>query len=107
MSKTILSTLVMAAGLTATTVGSPGANLVDEFVASAISPGAYLRPAYVTAPEPGYIIYSDYAAALPGPSCYWTRLPIYDSDRSVIGWRGRPVAVCPQPKASADLAGGR
>jgi hypothetical protein len=60
------------------------------------------RPAYVAVPYPGYIAYSDHAAALPGPNCYWTRKPVYDVDRKVIGWRGRPVAVCPQPQISAQ-----
>jgi hypothetical protein len=106
MSKAILNTLVAAAALTATVASSHG-GWVDDFVAGAIGPGVHVRPAFVTAPEPGYIAYSGYSEALPGPSCYWTRMPIYDSDHSVIGWRGHPVAVCPRPKISADLAGTR
>jgi hypothetical protein len=85
---------------------SQGTNLVEDFVAGAISPGASVRPAFVAVPEPGYIVYSDQTAVLPAPNCYWTRMPIYDADRTVIGWRGRPIAVCPQPKVSADLAAG-
>ena len=52
------------------------------------------RPAYVVAPGPGYVAYPAYAAALPGPNCYWTRMPVYDGFGNVVGWRGRPVAVC-------------
>jgi hypothetical protein len=107
MSKPILNTLVVAAALAATTVASLGAGWVDDFVAGAIGKGAHVRPAYVAAPEPGYIADPDYTAALPTPNCHWMRMPIYDSDHSVIGWRGRPVAVCPQPKVSADLTGSR
>ena len=72
-----------------------GAGLVGGFVAGAIvGSAAAARPAYVVAPAPGYIVYSGYAAPLPGPSCYWTRMPVYDAYGNVIGWRGRPVAVC-------------
>jgi hypothetical protein len=53
-----------------------------------------------TAPYPGYIEYSKEATALPASNCYWTRMPIYDSSNGVIGWRGRPVAVCPRRDAS-------
>jgi hypothetical protein len=48
----------------------------------------------VVAPAPGYIVYSGYAAPLPGPNCYWTRMPVYDAYGNPVGWRGRPVAVC-------------
>src|SRR5262249_22624570 len=54
------------------------------------------------APYPGYIAYSEFTGALPGPNCYWTRFPVYDADRNVVGWRGRPVAVCSQVKVSAQ-----
>jgi hypothetical protein len=107
--KTVLIALVATAALAATVPGS-GANLIDDFVAGAIvgNAGANQRPAYVAAPDPGYIVYSGYAAALPSPNCYWTRMPVYDTDGTVIGWRGRPVAVCPEPRrVSADLAAGR
>ena len=69
----------------------------DDFLKVAIvgTPAADARPAYVATPEPGYIVYTGYAAALPAPSCYWTRMPVYDFDHNVIGWRGRPTAVCP------------
>jgi hypothetical protein len=40
------------------------------------------------------VVYPAYAAPLPGPGCYWTRMPVYDMYGNVIGWRGRPVAVC-------------
>ena len=106
--KAILTALVAAATLAAAIPNSSGAGLVDDFLAGAVvgNAAANVRPAYVAAPDPGYIVYSGYATALPGPSCYWTRMPVYDSDRTVIGWRGRPVAVCPQPRVSADLAAG-
>jgi hypothetical protein len=93
--------------LAATAVAAFGASWVTDFVAGVIGQGAPVRPAYVAAPDPGYIADPEYAATLPGPDCYWSRMPIYDSDHSVIGWRGRPVAVCPTSKVSADLAGSR
>jgi hypothetical protein len=106
--KTILTALVASVALAAT-IPASGANLIDDFVAGAIvgNAGANLRPAYVVIADPGYIIYPGYAAALPSPGCYWTRMPVYDTDRTVIGWRGRPLAVCPRPRVSADLAAGR
>jgi hypothetical protein len=101
----ILTALAAAATLAAVISASSGAGLVDDFVAGAIVGNATAdeRPAYVTAPDPGYIVYSGDAAALPG-RCYWTRMPVYDSARTVIGWRGRPVAVCPPSRVSAGVA---
>jgi hypothetical protein len=106
--KTILTALAAAATLAFVIPASSGAGLVEDFVAGAIVGNATAdeRPAYVAVPDPGYIVYSGDAAALPGPSCYWTRMPVYDSDRTVIGWRGRPVAVCPPPRVSSGAATG-
>ena len=42
---------------------------------------------------PGYVYYP-YGEPLPGPNCYWYRLPIYDPSGNMVGWRGRPVAFC-------------
>jgi hypothetical protein len=104
--KKTLTVLVAAATLAVATAASPttadarcygcgvGAGLVGGFVAGAIVGSALARPAYVVAPGPGYVVYSGYAAPLPGPSCYWTRMPVYDAYGNMIGWRGRPVAVC-------------
>ena len=100
--KTALTALLAGATLAATTAGSLGAGLVDVTGAIVGSATADARPAYVAVPDPGYIVYSGYDAVLPGPSCFWTRMPVYDNDRSVIGWRGRPVAVCPQKRVSAQ-----
>ena len=95
--KAMLTALVAAATLIDATGASPAAGLDDGYVRSAIvgKTTANVRTAYLAAPEPGYIVYSGYAAALPGASCYWTRMPVYDSSHNVIGWRGRPLAVCP------------
>jgi hypothetical protein len=107
MKKTLVA-LMTAATIAVATAASPtpadarcygcgvGAGLVGGFVAGAIVGSALAgpRPAYVVAPAPGYVVYTGYAAPLPGPSCYWTRMPVYDAYGNVIGWRGRPVAVC-------------
>ena len=107
--KKTLTVLFAASALVLATAASPtpaaarcygcgvGAGLVGGFVAGAIVGSALAgpRPAYVVAPAPGYVAYAEYGAPLPGPSCYWTRRPVYDYYGHVIGWRGRPVAVCP------------
>ncbi len=105
--KTTLTALVAAAAIAAASAAAPttaearcvgcavGAGVVGGLLAGAIigSAVANSRPAYV-APGPGYVAYPAYAAALPGPNCYWTRMPVYDYYGNVVGWRGRPVAVC-------------
>jgi hypothetical protein len=42
---------------------------------------------------PGYVYYP-YGEPLPGPNCYWYRLPAYDLSGNMVGWRGRPAAFC-------------
>ena len=93
--KVVLAALFAAATLAAAAATSLGADTVRVTGPIVVSAATELRPAYVTSPDPGYISYADNSAALPGLNCYWTRLPLYDLDHNVIGWRGRPVAVCP------------
>ena len=100
--KATLSASITAAALIGATAASFGAGSVRVTDAIVVDTVANTRPAYVAVPDRGYIVYSGYAAALPGENCYWTRMPIYDPDRNVIGWRGRPVAVCPQRRVSAQ-----
>jgi hypothetical protein len=100
--KKTLTVLFAASALALATAASPtpaaagcygcgvGAGLVGGFVA-----GAIVGSALAVAPAPGYVAYAEYGAPLPGPACYWTRRPVYDYYGHVIGWRGRPVAVCP------------
>jgi hypothetical protein len=93
-----IRTVFAAAILVPATATFLGTALADDSSIAGAQVGkiaSNLRPTFLSVPDPGYIVYSGYAGALPGPSCYWTRIPIYDSDRNVIGWRGRPVAVCP------------
>ena len=79
--KAMLTALVAAATLIAATGASvrrrPGRRLRTARSAIVGKTTANLRTAYLAAPEPGYIVYSGYAAALPGASCYWTRMPVY------------------------------
>jgi hypothetical protein len=114
--KKTLAALAAAATITAAVAATPspadarcfgcavGAGAVGGFVAGAIVGSAiansapapvYVAPApYVAAAPPGYVVYSAYGAPLPGPRCYWTRQPLYDAYGNVVGWRGRPIAVC-------------
>jgi hypothetical protein len=79
--------------------GAFAAGLIGGLAAGAIVGSAIANsgpgPAYVVAPGPGYVVYPGYAAAVPAPGCYWTRMPLYDAYGNVVGWRGRPVVVCP------------
>ena len=106
--KKTLSTLAAAATVATAIAAAPtpadarcfgcavGAGVLGGFVAGAIVGNAIAnsQPAYVATPGPGYVVYPAYAAPLPGPGCYWTRMPVYDMYGNVVGWRGRPVAVC-------------
>jgi hypothetical protein len=94
--KTALMALIPAAGLvTVAGVFAAGLTEVSTTGTAATKVAAAQQPSYLAAPNPGYIVYTGHAGALPDASCYWTGMPIYDSDRNVIGWRGRPVPVCP------------
>jgi hypothetical protein len=106
------ASLIAMTVATASIAGSSvalSANVIDDFAAVAIAGKAQhdVRPSPVAVPPSGYITYADGDTALPAPSCYWARKPLYDLDSSVVGWRGRPVAVCPEPRVSADLSPGR
>jgi hypothetical protein len=97
--KSTLAVVTVGTFAVATTVCADAASIN---VADAIENVAIVQPAYVATPNPRYIVYSGYNAALPGPGCYWTRMPMYDSHHEVIGWRGPPQAVCPDPRVSAE-----
>src|SRR4030095_13015764 len=73
-----------------------GAGVLGAFFAAAIVGNAVPnpQPAYVAAPGPGYVVYPAYAAPLPGPGCYWARMPVYDMYGSVVVGRGAPGASC-------------
>src|SRR5262245_38313025 len=74
-----------------------GAGVLGGFVAGAIVGNAVAdaaAPAYAGAAGAGDVAYPGYSAPLAGPGCYWTRMPVYDMYGNVVGWRGRPVAVC-------------
>ena len=79
---TVLAAATIAVSLAATATdasaqrrgGAIAAGVAAGFIGGAIvgSAIANSRPAYVVAPAPGYVVYSGYAAPLPGPNCYWT-----------------------------------
>jgi hypothetical protein len=93
MKTALTAALVLAAATSASLSGDLIESLTNSIVNNALSE---VRPSYQLAPQPGYIVYSDYSAALPRSDCYWTRIPIYGSNGGVIGWLGQPAAVCPQ-----------
>jgi|SRR5262252_4139599 len=72
-----------------------GPGLAAGLVGGAIIGGAIAssRPYYP--PPPGYAYYPAYAQPVPGPGCYWARVPIYDPAGNIVSWRGRPRLVCP------------
>jgi hypothetical protein len=41
---------------------------------------------------PGYVYYP-YGEPLPGPNCYWYRMPVYDTYGNMVGWRGASSGV--------------
>jgi hypothetical protein len=87
MTKTLTALIAAATLATATSVVPTTADA--RCVGCAI--GAGERPA--DAP-PGYVYYPAYGEPLPGPNCYWFRMPVYDTYGNMVGWRGRPAAFC-------------
>jgi hypothetical protein len=96
-----LTALVAAATLAASLAGSAteasaqrggavAAGIIGGLAAGAIIGGA------IASQPPGYVVYPGYyGEPVYGPGCYWTRMPVYDAWGNVIGYRGRPVQVCP------------
>jgi len=84
MTKT-LTALVAAATLAIATAAVPTA-------ADARCPGCVGEPPPYA--PPGYVYYPVYGQQLPGPNCYWFRMPVYDAYGNMVSWRGRPVAFC-------------
>jgi hypothetical protein len=89
------ATVVSALAGSATTASAGGGGgfvpgLLGGFVAGAIVGGAI-----ASRPAPGYVVYPGYAAPVAYPGCYWTNVPVYDRFGNVVGWRGRPMQVCP------------
>lgn len=91
----IVIAIGVVASLVAATTFSLGGDSVQVTRSIVAGPPALKSPAYAAKPRPGYIDYAHHDAAVPAPGCRWTRLPIYDAEGEVVGWRGRPVAVCP------------
>jgi hypothetical protein len=98
MNKT-LTALVAAATLagslagTATNASAQGRGFLPGLIVGGIVGGAIVGAAQPRV-APGYVVYPGYGAPLSGPSCYWTRQPVYDPYGNIVGWRGRPVQVC-------------
>ena len=92
-----LTTLVAAATLagslagTATNASAQGRGFLPGLIVGGLVGGAIVGAA--SQPR-GYVVYPGYGAPLSGPSCYWTRQPVYDPYGNIVGWRGRPIQVC-------------
>ena len=96
--KTILTAIGVVASFTAATmVYAQDSDSIDEPTAPAARSLALAPPQreLVALPDPGYIHYSESGLAPLAPGCEWVRMPTYDSERHVVGWRGDPVGVCP------------
>jgi hypothetical protein len=93
--KAILVAISAGAILAAATVLWAGGDSVKLTRVVVAGSSASAQPTHPTEPYPGYIAYADNDITVPAPGCYWTRLPVYDNARKVVGWLGRPVAVCP------------
>ena len=72
-----------------------GPGLAAGLVGGAIIGGAIASSRYHAPPPPGWAYYPAYGEPVPGPDCYWARMPVYDPAGNVVGWRGRPRLVCP------------
>jgi hypothetical protein len=84
MTKT-LTALVAAVMLAIATAAVPTA-------ADARCPGCVGEPPPYA--PPGYVYYPAYGQQLPGPNCYWFRMPVYDAYGNMVSWRGPPVGFC-------------
>jgi hypothetical protein len=99
MNKT-LTALVAAATLagslagTATNASAQGRGFLPGLIVGGIVGGAIVGSTIAPRAAPGYVVYPGYGAPLNGPSCYWTRQPVYDPYGNIVGWRGRPIQVC-------------
>jgi hypothetical protein len=71
-----------------------GPGIAAGVIGGAIIGGA-IANSRAYAPPPGYAYYPAYAEPVPGPDCYWARVPVYDAYGNVLSWRGRPRLVCP------------
>ena len=89
----VLATAAFAATVATTPNEAYAQRWLGPAIVGGIIGGAVIGGILATRP-PGYVVYPGYAAAVPAPGCYWTRMPVYDPYGNVVGWRGRPVQVC-------------
>jgi hypothetical protein len=83
-------TLAGSLAATATTASAQRGGFLPGLIIGGIAGAAIVG---ATMPR-GYVVYPGYNAPLSGPSCYWTRQPVYDPYGNIVGWRGRPFQVC-------------
>ena len=86
MTKTL--TALVAAGILATATAAVPTSAQERSIGCGIG-----GVEYPIAPR-GYVYYPAYYEPLPGPNCYWFRVPAYDARGNMVGWRGRPEAFC-------------
>ena len=97
--KKTLATFLAAATIAvtmaaATTNASAGGRGWGPGLALGILGGAVIGSILATRPR-GYVVYPGYAEPVYGSGCYWASQPVYDPYGRVVGYRGRPVQVCP------------
>jgi len=88
------ATLAAALAGSATEASAQRGGAVAAGVLGGLFAGAIIGGAIASQPR-GYVVYPGYAEPVYGPGCYWTRMPVYDPYGNVVGYRGRPVQVCP------------
>jgi hypothetical protein len=95
--KPIVTAICVVASLTSVTLGyALDGDSTDEVSAPSVAIRGGAREASLAAmPQPVYIPYTEANLAAPAPGCNWERMPVYDTDGHVNGWRGDPVEVCP------------
>jgi hypothetical protein len=99
--KKTLTALLAAATMAAALAGSATeasaqrrGGAVAAGVLGGLFAGAIIGGAIASQPR-GYVVYPAEAQPVYGPGCYWARMPVYDGYGNVVGYRGRPVQVCP------------
>src|SRR5262249_12523571 len=98
MMKKTLTALVAAAAIagtmTMTATDASAQRWLGPAIVGGVIGGVVIGSILATRPQ-GYVVYPGYAQPVYGPGCYWASQPVYDPYGRVVGYRGRPIQVCP------------